>query len=115
MSYSKKTKNKKQKKGKKQKQKRNKTKKQKTQKKGKKKSSYYQQHGLEVFLESNSWLHLFTNSTTDCSLPEFVQFYDNDSDKLLGVSAEGFNVYVHENQNAIDAEWLLELTQRLAH
>ena len=24
-------------------------------------------------------------------------------------------MYVHENKNVADAEWLLELTQRLAH
>ena len=52
-----------------------------------------------MFLESNSWLHLFTNSTTGCSLPEFVQFYDNDFDELLGVLAAGF-----ENKNILDAD-----------
>jgi len=67
--------------------------------KKKKKGSYFEQQGLEVFLESNSWLHLFTNSTIGCSLPEFVQFYDNDSDKLLGVSAACF-----EYKNILDAD-----------
>ena len=65
----------------------------------KKRDSYFQQQGLEVLLESTSWSHLFTNSTTDCSLPEFVQFYDNDSDQLLGVSAACF-----ENKNMLDAD-----------
>ena len=38
-----------------------------------------------------------------------------DFSELLGVSAEGFDVNIHENKNVTDAEWLLELTQRLAH
>jgi len=63
----------------------------------------------------NNWLHLFTNSTSGCSVPELAEFYDIDFDELLGVSVEGFDVYVHENKNVADAEWLLELTQRLTH
>jgi len=35
--------------------------------------------GLEVFLETNSWLHLFENSTTSCSILELAVF-----DELLG-------------------------------
>jgi len=63
----------------------------------------------------NSWLHLFTNNTSGCSVPKLAEFYDNDFDELLGVSAEGFDVYVHENKNVADAEWLLELTQTFTH
>jgi len=52
-------------------------------------------------LETNSWLHLFTNNTIGCSVPEcvpeFVPFHDNDSDQLLGVSAACF-----ENKNILD-------------
>ena len=77
------------------KQKRRRKKNKKKRKKRKKKGLYFQQQGLEV----NSWLHLFANSTTGCSLPEFVQFYDNDSDKLLGVSAACF-----EYKNILDAD-----------
>jgi len=63
----------------------------------------------------NNWLLLFTNSTSGCSVPELAEFYDNDFSELVGVSVEGFDVYVHENKNVADAEWMLELTQRLAH
>jgi len=60
-------------------------------------------------------LHPFINSTRGCSVPELAEFYDNDFDELLGVSAEGFDVYVRENKHVFDAEWLLALTQRLPH
>jgi len=63
----------------------------------------------------NSWLHLFTNSTTGYFVLELAKFYDNDFDELLGVSVEGFDVYVHENKNIANAECLLELTQMLVH
>jgi len=34
--------------------------------------------------------------------------------ELLGVSSEGFDVYVFENKSTLGDERLLELTQRLA-
>jgi len=74
--------------------------------------SYFQQQGLEVFLEKLKTQQLvtsFANSTTDCFVPEVVEFYDNDSDKLLGLSTACFDVYVRENKNFLDAN------QRLVH
>ena len=41
-------------------------------------------------------------------------FDANDLGELLGVSAEGFDVYVREDKSVLGDEWLLELTQRLA-
>jgi len=43
-----------------------------------------------------------------------VEFYANELGELLGVSAEGFDVYIREDKSILDDERLLELTQRLA-
>ena len=48
-------------------------------KKKRKKGSYSQQQELEMFLEINSWLYLFANRTTSCSILELAVF-----DELLG-------------------------------
>ena len=47
--------------------------------KKRKKGSYFQQQELEMFLEINSWLYLFANRTTSCSILELAVF-----DELLG-------------------------------
>jgi len=41
-------------------------------------------------------------------------FDAGDLGELLGVSSEGFDVYVREDKSTLGDEWLLELTQRLA-
>ena len=43
-----------------------------------------------------------------------AEFYANDLADLLGVSAEGFDVYVREDKSVLGDEQLLELTQSLA-
>ena len=67
--------------------------------KKRKKGSYFQQQGLEVFLETNSWLHLFANSTTSCSILESVVF-----DELLGLPVASLDVYACENKNIHNAD-----------
>lgn len=83
------------------------------------KVSYFQESGLGVFvetLEAQGWLELFTYPKRGCSVPDLAEFYANcvvtnrvvpsivnghevqfDAKKLgelLGVSSEGFDVYV---------------------
>jgi len=41
-------------------------------------------------------------------------FNANDLGELLGVPAEGFDVYVREDKSVLSVKQLLELTQRLA-
>ena len=81
------------------------------------KVSYSQEQGLGVFLEkleARGQLDLFTNTKIGCSIPELAEFYANDLNELLGVSTEGFDVYVREDKSVLDDERLLELIQRLA-
>jgi len=83
------------------------------------KVSYFQEQGLTVFLEkleAQGWLDLFTDTKRGCSVPDLAEFHVNcvvthrvlmspvnDHDlqfdakklcELLGVSFEGFDVYV---------------------
>jgi len=43
-----------------------------------------------------------------------AEFCAHDLGELLGISIEGFDVYVREDKSVLDDERLLELTQRLA-
>ena len=87
-------------------------------------------------LKAQGWLDLFTDTKRGCSVPDFAKFYANcivtngvvtssvnDHDlrfdakklgKLLGVSSEGFNVYVQEDKCIFGEERLLELTHKLS-
>ena len=101
--------------------------------------SYFQEQGLGVFvetLEAQGLLKLFTDPKRGCSVPDLAEFYANcvvtngvvpsivnghkvrfDAKKLgelLGVSFEGFDVYVREDKSILGEERLLALTQRLA-
>jgi len=103
------------------------------------KVSYFQEQRLGVFLEkleAQGWLDLFTDTKRGCSVPDLADFYANyvvtnrvvtspvndhnlwfDAKKLgelLGVSSEGFDVYVQEDKSVLGKEQLLELTQKLA-
>jgi len=103
------------------------------------KVSYFQEQGLGVLLEkleAQGWLELFTNIKRGYSGSELAEFYSScvvtngvvtgtinghklhfdasDLGGLLGVSAEGFDVFVCEDKSVFGDEWLLELTQRLA-
>jgi len=79
---------------------------------------------------------LFTNTKRGCSVPDLAEFYANcvvtsgvvtstvngheprfdasDLGESLGVSSEGFVVYVREDKSVLGDEWLLKLTQKLA-
>jgi len=88
-----------------------------------------------VFLEKlkvQGWLDLFTNTQRECSIPELAVFYANcvvtngvvtstfgghrirfdaaDLDEMLGVTSDGFDVYVREDKNVLGEERLPELT-----
>ena len=103
------------------------------------KVSYFQEQGLGVFvetLEAHGWLELFTDPKRGCSVPNLTKFYANcvvtngvmpsivnshevrcDARKLrelLGVSSEGFDVYVRDDKSILGKARLLTLTQRLA-
>ena len=98
------------------------------------KVAYFQEQGLEVFLEKlrvQGWLNLFTNTQLGCSVPDLTEFYANckvtngvmtsevngiklcfDAKKLgeiLGDPAIGFDVYVHEDKSVLRTARLLEL------
>jgi len=80
---------------------------------------YFQEQGLEVFLEKlrvQGWLELFTNTQLGCSVPDLAEFYVDckvtnglvtsevngkklcfeakKQGEILGVPAVGFDVYV---------------------
>ena len=87
-------------------------------------------------LEAQGWLELFTDPKRGCSVLDLAEFYANcvvtngvvmsivnghevqfDAKKLgelLGVSSEGFDVYMREDKSVLGKERLLELTQKLA-
>jgi len=102
------------------------------------KVSYFQKQGLGVFVEkikAQGWLELFSDPKRWCSVPDLAEFYANcvvtngvvpsivnghevwlDAKKLgelLGVSSEGFDVYVREDKSILGEERLLTLIQRL--
>ena len=93
------------------------------------KVSYFQEQGLGVFiekLEAQGSLDLFTDTTTRFSVPNLAEFYANcvvtnkvvtstvnshearfdarELGELLGVSSEGFDVYVHEDKSILGDE-----------
>jgi len=103
------------------------------------KVAYFQEQGLEVFLEklrAQRWLNLFTNTQLGCSVPNVVELYANckvtngvvtsevngkklhfEAKKLgeiLGVPAVGFDVYVRDDKSMLGTVWLLELAQKLS-
>ena len=102
------------------------------------KVSYFQEQGLEVFLEklkAQGWFELFTNTQMGCSQPDVAEFYANvsllggvlcstvngflievDAQGLgiLGVPATGFDLYIREDKSLLGRDRLLELAQRLS-
>jgi len=99
------------------------------------KVSYFQEHGLGVFmekLEAQGWLELFTNTKRGCYVLKLAAFYANcvitngvvtsttnghklrfdanDLGELFGVLAKGFDVHVREDKSILGDERLLELT-----
>ena len=81
-------------------------------------------------------MELFTDPKRGCSVPDLAKFYEScvvnngvvtsivnghevrfgakKLGELLGVSSEGFDVYVREDKSILGEERLLALTQRLA-
>jgi hypothetical protein len=100
--------------------------------------SYFQEQGLEVFLEklrAQGWFELFTNTQLGCSQPDIVEFYANvtladgvlcstvngvvievDAQALgviLGVPNTGFDSYIRENKALISRERMVDLARHL--
>jgi len=98
------------------------------------KVGYFQEQGLEVFMDkmkAQGWFELFTNTQLGCSQPDVAEFYANvslsegvltstvngvlievDSRALgviSGVPAIGFDLYVHEDKSLLGKAKLLEL------
>jgi len=91
------------------------------------KVTYFQEQGLEVFLDklrAQGWLELFANTQLGCSVPDLAEFYANcnitnavvtseaigekkmkfnakDLGVILGVPAEGFDVYIREDKTVL--------------
>ena len=91
------------------------------------KVTYFQEQGLEVFLDkfrAQGWLELFVNTQLGCSVPDLAEFYANcnitnavvtseaigkkklkfnakDLGAILGVPAEGFDVYIREDKTVL--------------
>ena len=90
------------------------------------KASYFQDQGLEVFLDklqTQGWFELFANTELGCSQADVVEFYANvalygevlsstvngvpievDDQALgviLGVPATGFDLYVREDKSLL--------------
>jgi len=103
------------------------------------KSGYFREQGLEVFLDKlrdQGWLELFTNTQMGCFQPDLVEFYANVSvtedrvastvngvhiefdahtlGDILGVPADGFDLYVWEDKFLLGKAKLLDLAQRLS-
>ena len=101
--------------------------------------SYFQEQGLEVFLEklkAQGWYELFTNTQVGCSQPDVAEFYANVAlfrdvltstvngvlievnaqalGVILGVPSTGFDLYVREDKSLLSKARLLELAQRLS-
>jgi len=84
--------------------------------------TYLQEQGLEVFLDklrAQGWLELFANTQLGCSVPDLAEFYANcnitnvvvtsevngkkkNLSAILGVPAEGFDVYVREDKTMLE-------------
>jgi len=103
------------------------------------KVEYFQEQGLEVFLDklrAQGWLELFANTQLGCSVPDLAEFYANcnvtnavvtsevngkklkfnakDLGAILRVPAEDFDVYVREDKTVPGTARLLQLTQTLS-
>jgi len=87
-------------------------------------------------LRAQGWLELFTNTQLGCSQPDLTEFYANVSvteervtstvngvlievdahalGDILGVSVEGFDLYVRGDKSLLEKAKLLELAQRLS-
>jgi len=103
------------------------------------KVSFFQEQGLEVFLDklkAQGWFELFTNTQLGFSQPDVAEFYANVSVSegvlsstvngvlievdaralgvILGVPATGFDLYVWEDKFLLGKAKLLELAQRLS-
>jgi len=87
-------------------------------------------------LKDQGWLDLFTDTKKGCLVPDLAKFYVNcvitngvvtstvnglevrfdarELGELLGVSSEGFDVYVPEDKSVLGDERLMSLTQRIA-
>ena len=87
-------------------------------------------------LRAQGWLELFANTQLGCSVPDLAEFYANcnvtnavvtsevngkklkfnakDLGAILGVPAEGFDVYVREDKTVLGTARLLQLTQTLS-
>jgi len=95
---------------------------------------YFQEQGLEVFLDKlrqHGWLELFTNTNLGCSVPDLAEFYARCSvtdgrlfskvngvkiefdaqelGEILGIPATGFDIYVREDKFVLDTARLVEL------
>lgn len=100
---------------------------------------YFQEQGLEVFLEklkAQGWFELFTNTQVGCSQPDVAEFYANVSlsggilsstvngvlievdaralGVILGIPATGFDLYVREDKSLLGKDRMLELAQKLS-
>jgi len=100
------------------------------------KVSYFQEQGLEVFLDklkAQGWFELFTNTQLRCSQPNVAEFYANVSlsegvlsstvnrvfievdaqalGVILGVPTTGIDLYVREDKSLLGKAKLLELAQ----
>jgi len=83
--------------------------------------TYLQEQGLEVFLDklrAQGWLELFVNTQLGCSVPDLAEFYANcnitnavvtsevnekkNLSAILGVPAEGFDVYIREDMTVLE-------------
>ena len=103
------------------------------------KVSYFQEQGLEVFLDklnTQGWFELFTNTQMGCSQPDVAKFYANVSltegvlsstvngvlievdaralGVILRVPAIGFDLHVREDKSLLSKARLLELAQYLS-
>ena len=97
---------------------------------------YFQEQGLEVFLDKlrqQGWLSLFTNTNLRCFVPDLAEFYarwsitdgrlfsevngvkiEFDAQELgeiLGIPATGFDIYVQEDKFVLGKVRLVELAQ----
>jgi len=103
------------------------------------KVSYFQEQGLEVFidkLKAQAWFELFTDTQMGCSQPDVAEFYANVSltegvlsstvngvlievdaralGVILRVPPTGFDLYVREDKSLLGKARLLELAQHLS-
>ena len=100
---------------------------------------FFQDQGLEVFLnkiKAQGWFDLFTNTQMVCSPPDLAEFYANVSlhgevitstvngvfievnaqalGVILGVPSTGFELYLKEDRSLLSRERLVELSRSLS-